>query len=438
METQLISPESRALTLICREWNISFGAVAFVVVVSLWVNPLWMPLVELVIAMALALFGPGWKLTPGKPCGRINLVTIYTLVLTALVSFGINVAFHTEFIHRFFDVSTLNHSIPYITSLVLFPIYTVLPLLLSSKTLYTIHRRNCHLHNHYNPSQPMFGRLVHGVYSSLMKRLAMFSAIITVVDWAYYFICYSNSHINSPDRFFFFVVPAAIYLWSAFYIRQAYSILAVNNGRRLFANAEAVHRHTDTVTDTAILRLMIVRDSCLLLNVSEEALTHCNVDTPYIETRPLSFKGNVDDVRTDFENATGITAFKIKKLYVDYNHTNNNTVYHYLITIDNEARLPETVKGTWVPLDGVDRMLKMGVVSPQFAAEIFRVYTMTMSWKTYDRNGRRRFPIRNYRPNFRLNDLHGYDVDYEDTRWLRVSKINQDKPLWFLRRYLLR
>ncbi len=62
MSNRLYTPESSALTTICREWYVTFGAMTLAVVLSLWVHPLWMPLIDLGLAVALALFGPDVRL----------------------------------------------------------------------------------------------------------------------------------------------------------------------------------------------------------------------------------------------------------------------------------------------------------------------------------------------------------------------------------------
>ena len=58
-----------------------------------------------------------------------------------------------------------------------------------------------------------------------------------------------------------------------------------------------------------------------------------------------------------------------------------------------------------------------------------------MAWKTYDRDGRRLYPIKNYRPTFRFRDFKTWDVDYNDLHWLDVATNNEDKPFYRLRRF---
>lgn len=430
------TPESNALSKICREWYLSFGAITLAVVLSLWVHPLWMPLYELIIAASLLLLGQRRKAAATEPCGRLTLVTVYSLVITALISFAINVAYHTEFIHLFFDISTLNHSIPYITSLVIFPVCFVITVFLTNTRIYAIHVRNCHLHNVYNPDQPMYGRIIHGTYKSLMRRLWMFCLVISVIDWTYYLFFYKNFSLNTPDRFFYFVVPAAIYVWSIFHVRNSYTALAFFNGKVVYANslpAEDVPKH---LRDSVVVRYLVVRGKTLLLNVSEKTLANCAIDTPLISIFNKPFELSVDKATENFRQLTGLSDFKLKILYTSYDHVGHNDIYHVLVDVSEDVS-PKDFSGQWVTLDGVDRLLHMGVTAPPFSDEIYRIYTITLAWKAYSRDGRRQFPIRRYRPNFRIEDLYNYDVDYNDTHWLKVSRINQDASFWFLKKWLL-
>ena len=56
-----------------------------------------------------------------------------------------------------------------------------------------------------------------------------------------------------------------------------------------------------------------------------------------------------------------------------------------------------------------------------------------MAWKTYDRNGRRLYPIRHYKPTFRLRDLRDWTVDYDDETWFDVAHNNEDRRFYKLR-----
>lgn len=438
MSTHPTTPESNALAAICREWYISFGFVTLAIALSLWVHPLWMPLVELLLSTTLAMLGPGRNSLSTQPCGRITYITIYTLMFTGIISFIIVVFYRTEFIHLFFDISTLNHSIPYITSLIIFPVGFVLTLVLNSKYIFNLHVRNCHLHKQYNPEQPMFGRFVHATYRSILHKLTLIYLAISLLDWAYYLLYYENVSINSPDKFFFFAVPCVVYVASILYVRQRYTSLRVENGRTINASSDPnAELAVKAVTNTAIMRYFIVKGNTLLLNVGESTILNRSIDTPIVELKPLPYDGTVEEAKHLFEHHTGLSAFEIKELYVSTDNVHNNIIHHFLVNISENTSTP-TLYGTWVQLDGIDNLMRMGVFAPQFADEFYHIYTVSLAARTYYRDGRRRFPIRNYRPTFRLEGLRDVDVDYNDPHWLKVSRINQDASLWFLRKHKLK
>lgn len=72
-------------------------------------------------------------------------------------------------------------------------------------------------------------------------------------------------------------------------------------------------------------------------------------------------------------------------------------------------------------------------MSPALGAEFRRIYTVTMAWKTYDYNGKRLYPIKNYKPTFRLKDFGEWNVDYDDPNWLNIAYNNEDRFMFRLR-----
>lgn len=91
-------------------------------------------------------------------------------------------------------------------------------------------------------------------------------------------------------------------------------------------------------------------------------------------------------------------------------------------------------KGKWYNFSRLERMLNNRELSPMLAAEIHRLYTITMAWKTYDYEGRRLYKVKNYRPLFRLKGICDWDVDFNSSHWMNVARFNEDKPFFRLRR----
>lgn len=431
MNNRLYTPENAALILIRREWAYCLGAVTVAILLSLCVSPLWTPGVDIILAIGLVFVNPGKNYSSDKPCGRLISVTVLSLIISGVISLGIDIVYQTEMINILFDSTKINVEIPYISTLIIFPVLAITSLFGYSKKIALRHSRLCHLYSDYNPSQPIYGRIVHGVYRSLLRLLFILTLVISIIDWGYYFISYKNETLSSPDRFFFFFIPVIVYLWSLVYVNHNYSAIILSNGLKFTGSASS-----QSVTDSSILRFLIIHNGRLLLNVSDETISQSTVDTPVKTIKPLSFHGDVQIARQEFTHLTGVENFRLRKLYLSENTVLNTRIYHFLVTIPEDASLGN-LKGEWTTLDNIDRMLKLGLTSPRLGAEIFRIYTITMAWKTYDSKGHRLYPIRNYRPTFRLTDIDKWTVDYEDLHWLRVARINQDTPFYFIRKLFL-
>ena len=427
------TPGRRAMASIRQEWAISFGAMIMAVIFSLFVTPLWMPIVDLASAFLLMYIGSKPNINKGEPCKRLLKMVAIGLIITAIVSFLINLSYHTAIIHIFFESSTLNESIPFITSLIIFPIVSVLSLAGGSKFFSERHNSTCHLKNEYSPDQPLFGSIIHGVYRKILIFMGSVSGVVAIIDWIYYLLFYRNVNLNSPDRFFFFVVPVAIFIGSIFYVRNHFGIVVLRSGKDAFRAALGIrppHDHT-------IIRFLVIKDNKLLLDVTPERIQNMDVDTPVRVLMPLTSSPTLEEAKAKFMTYSHLSSLHIKLLYKSEQPHLNNIVYHYLINIPEDEGLG-TLEGDWTTLDWIDRYMKMGVVASELASEIHRFYTISMAWKTYDYEGRRRYPIKNYRPSFRLDDAKDWDVDYEDNRWLKIARNNEDNKMWIVKQFLAR
>ena len=92
--------------------------------------------------------------------------------------------------------------------------------------------------------------------------------------------------------------------------------------------------------------------------------------------------------------------------------------------------LDSKIEGEWLKWGHLRQLAQQGILSPDLVTELTRVWRIAMAWKTYDEGGRRLYPIKNYKPTFRLRDIRSWDVNYDDTHWLTVDRTNQDK-FWY-------
>lgn len=185
---------------------------------------------------------------------------------------------------------------------------------------------------------------------------------------------------------------------------------------------------------------MVLRGDKLLVATVPNKLTPqvFTIDTP--SSVNIAFSQDVADATAieRFQAISGIDKFTLRKLYNNCSFADSANVFHYAILIDDAEPLPNTweLGNDWMTLDQINRAWRYGDLSPALAAEIHRIFTITMTWKTYDRQGHRLYPIKNYHPTFRLRDFKNWDVDYNDMQWIRISEDNQDKPLFKARKFI--
>ena len=195
-------------------------------------------------------------------------------------------------------------------------------------------------------------------------------------------------------------------------------------------------------TAETLIRYLILRGDTVLLQMPEPANVddYVQADTPTTVTLPFRQQITREEGTKEFAKVSGLEpgSFELRPLYNNVTPEGYGNVFHYVVILDPEKPLPDSFipKGEWATLDQINSLWRFHGVSPALAAEINRILTVTMAWKTYDENGYRRYPIKNYHPTFRLRDFGQWSVDYQDPLWLYVANFNQDKPMFHVRRLL--
>lgn len=178
------------------------------------------------------------------------------------------------------------------------------------------------------------------------------------------------------------------------------------------------------------VRYMVVKENLILLHELEELGIW---DTP--AAKEIHYQDNIseEEARNIFTELAQTEDFYLKRLF--RTSTAHHNAFHFIVLLDTPETEVPGLNGSWHNLYQIDIMLKSGLIAHPFAYDIHRLYTMTMAWKTYDREGNRLYPIKNYRPTFRLTDFKDWDIDYSDMHWLNVSNNNEDRRFFKLRRF---
>lgn len=428
------SEKVAAIKSLWSEWALAYGAVTMTVVLSTIFPSIWLAAVALALAWGLKTMARTRRDKSKAGCMRFAVLMSRALFMAAIVMTAINIVFHTTLIEHFFDPETVNTTIPFIASLIIFPLTTVVAALgwINHGKSHYCHR--CKTHHGYRPEDGFIGNFFHAQTKRQLRVMTVLSAVISLVDWVYYALYYNNINFSESDRLYFIVLPVVLYLASLCFFGHHYYVI-INTIRHDGDGANSQWR-------PVIMRFLVVRNDMLLL----EPGLHNLLDTPAECTHDFTAV-DLNDASRAFCAMSGLEAdkFALRLLYQNLSITFRATIYHYLVTLDEvpegqALELPPDfkLKGQWATLHSVDRLIKMHAIAPPLAAEIYRVYTIGRAFKTYHHDGRRRYTIPDYHPNMRLRDIHNLDVDFNDSSWFDVAENNQDHTLWRLRNLLRR
>ena len=415
-----------------REWLYSFGALTLTVLLAGIIPKIILPAVVLLFAWLLSGYVAPYRQKNLLACVRLASLTSAALVWSAVVMLVCIVIVETPFMNDIFPPDTLNPEHPFITALVVFPVTAIVMgygLLTYGRSQYC-HR--CKMMLGCSPADSFAGNIFHREARYQLQLLLTLSMVISVVCGIYYFVKYSNANYNDSDKYFFVIIPGILFVISLAYTGA--------RCRSLIAAIQTVVE-TPSTADTE-LRFLILHGDTVLLQTPEPANAdeYMQVDTPATVTLPFRHQITRAEAEKEFETVSGLEpgSFELRPLYNNVTPDGYGNVFHYAVILNADAPVPDGFKpqGDWATLDQINSLWRFHGVSPALAAEINRILTVTMAWKTYDENGYRRYPVKNYHPTFRLRDFGDWTVDYQDSLWLYIASFNQDKPLFHVRRFL--
>jgi len=388
---------------------------------ALFIPKAWLPLPVFVLAYIELVFLRLSESRPGAKNTAAIRVSVLTLFWTATVMLAINILNSRMLLNDYIDWSRANRDIPFVTCLIAYPI-------LSFSSLWVMIRGNSRRSrimplvetSDIRPDNDVVSAIYNREGRYQVKLLLFLSIAMNIVEWWYYLEYYINVNMNTPDLFFFNYMPLMLYCLSLFFVWTRYQNLAA-----VIGPLAATERHRGTM-----VRFLVLAGDRLLLALNN----HDRWDTPAITFINQLEANDNNRIRKAFSNVTGASDFQTRFLYNTGVDDNKIDIVHYAVFIPEESTIGDWGASNWFSLNQIDRMLKNAHLSAEISDEIYRIFTITMAWKTYDKDGRRLYPIKHYRPSFRLRDLKDWVVDYGDLSWLAVAENNQDRPFFHARK----
>lgn len=405
-----------------RNWAISFGAIILPLVFSLFTRLTWLPFIALAEVYVLASLRRAEMLAPLSRCSVVSTIVIRTLTLSAAIMIIINILCTDFLIPTVFHMRVFNSEIPFIVCLIEAPVTVFFCILSLFEGLDSKGCRDCQRRNGYYAGDSMAATLYYREARYQTSVLLTLSIAMGIVEYFYYFARYINANFNDPDRFFFVYMPIAVYALSLPILYFRYT----NMGAIYTSMLKSTGAHHD---GTLVRYLIFCGDNMLLRQNDDEKW-----DTPAEARIPHHMPVGEYEARHMFSEITGNEAFGIRYCFTNRAFASNTKMTHYAVFLENETDMPADDTRVWFNPYLLDNALAANALSPVLANELYRIHTITMAWKTYDREGRRLYPIKHYRPTFRLRDLREWTVDYDDETWFDIAGSNEDRRFFRTRR----
>ncbi len=383
----------------------------------------WLPFIGFALIVPVISFG-NYSMSRGfNNCSLETHYTCYSLFVSSFIMLVIDIM-NTKWCH-WGIAGQMHDPQPFISTLIVYPVSAVLFGVGLLRRTHTHYCKACKEQFTFSVRMSIESNVFHVEARQQMMMHMVMSAIMSIVPWTYYCLFYINVNINSPDTFFFFIVPLTVYLLSLVYYSSKYS--------SMHFEASIAPSRTEHETMSKLRYMVVGGDKIMLQEVAKDQSGMALWDTPAVCEVPFTDDVGIGQAQKLFQSISGADKFNVRYLF-STNMGKINTFHYAAFLTEEEEKLPG-FEGEWFNLYQVDMMMKSGMIARAFALEMHRVFTITMAWKTYNREGKRLYAIKNYRPTFRLRDFKDWTVDYTDQHWISISQNNEDRPFFKLRRF---
>lgn len=424
MSQQNVSQNTeRLLNAIWLNWVVAYGAITLPLLLAIFTPKIWLPFVCLAEAYILISLMKGDVTNSVSRCTLIGVLASRVLLLSALSMLIVCILCTDFLVPTVIHLNLYNSEIPFVSCLVMMPITALLALCTLYLGLGSRTCRECQRQNGYYAGDSIIATLYYREAKYQVGVLLILSVVTGAVEYWYYFARYINAYMDAPDRFFFNFIPMAMYVLSVLFMRGRYASM-----RMLFETIAEANPNADNST---LVRFLIFSGDKLLLQPDDEN----KWDTPAQMVVSRTYAMGEKQAADLLSGKTGLEDFKLRYCFANEGFATSSNVLHFAAFVPESSNgIPGATAAQWFDAYMLDRGLAKNTLSQVLANELYRIHTMTMAWKTYNREGKRLYPIKHYRPTFRLGDLSRWDIDYDDTTWFDVAHNNEDRHFFMLRR----
>lgn len=418
-----------ALRSMLATWCLSVASMLAVLILSLYISYRWLPLAALVIDLPLFVRVRANRNAGLPSCQLVGALTQRIILWSAIFYEILNIVIPSSW----YDPIVYETGSPYVATVVLAPVGLVITSWALCRRFRVAFCTDCRMRNGSSAERGFLGLMFSQEGWFQVRFMRAILAVLTACVYFYYIVFYvKTTRFTDADMFMFFWLPSIFAAVSVVYMAVRYfNIWAYYEN---VFDSPAAER-----TESRSVRFLVFCNDRLLLERESDGYGYNREGKMYDTPAQLSVfhtEMTLDDARKYFNELSGAGNFRIRFMYRSLSAGGEHAVRHYLVMLDGDSPADGfKFAGDWHDLNSVDALLNADELMPMLSAEIYRLFTITMAWKTYTVTGHRRYAIKGYRPTFHISDIFNDDIDFNDPRWLCVSFQNQDRRFWRFRRF---
>lgn len=381
------------------------------------------------------------RIKPTESCMLVPYSIFYTLITYAFVSIIVNVLWLWGIINpKLIPPELIFLNKPFIPSLYLCPcaFVTLVVMYLRRNSLGIC--RECRIAHGNRSERGRMGAIFFHESHFQLRNMAFIFGLLSVLIWAYYLFRYVRIDVSARDWYVFTWSVIIVIVLDEIYFIARY----VNLYLDLRENDEIISdEEIQDLSAKTYLRFYVCCGENLIVDTHaiDPATPYREmIDTPYVTHRSVNGI-SVSEVRDIIERMTGFKGGELRFLYGRRStDLKNHCILRYCYVLPGDVSQYNDLKvqgGEWMSFEKLKHIYSTtpGLLTPLAAADISRLASIVLTYKTFNEKGYRRNKLKSYKPSFKLEDVMNPELDFQDDKWIRISTFNSDVPFYSLRRW---
>ena len=287
--------------------------------------------------------------------------------------------------------------------------------------------QDCILRNGFSSERKTMGQFYNQEYSYLVPRMTNVCIICNILVVAYLFIAF-NWFRSTTDYIVVYFMPLIVCGTNVLLLRYRFYLINIY--------LEQESRQSDSILEKGS---KLVRINVFTENKVYFVESNGHFDSVFSLHDYFSEKLSVGLVKSTVSEQYGVEALSnIKFLYGSLDAKNRRSIEHFICFVESEKMVEESIArlglhGRWFKAQEIMTLYYTNDFSNLLKSEIYRIFTVLATAKTYNRDGSRKVPVAGYIPRVTIADMKNTDVDFSDNRWMVLSRFNKDDKLYRLK-----